>query len=519
MLYEFLRVVTHPRVLERPWNVVAAWRFVSALLDSRSHQVLLAGLRHRDFAKLTTWLDKLTAHDLTRIDLTGLRTIEEWLQRLEAFGMLVTYSSGTTGKLSFVPRSYDEFGPWKFHFFNVNQACSGVNAWTTKLPTFFPGYRGGYQTMLKMMSLFNVEMAGGPQNYHTLYDTHIPADLMALSGRLQSAEDKGEVASLGLDPALLEQRQQMLKQGRQRDGDLEDWFGRLMQEFKGQRVKIGGTFSDLYRVAKAGLDKGLRCNFAPGSILQGGGGMKGYKDAPDDWEDQVKYFFGVEKLGNQYGFSECIGNAPLCDAGFFHFPPYTVPLLIGLVWTLASQRLRPNAIGLAFSCAYIAWSVAAQWHATGVARETLARQGVQVQHLLVTPAPFNTVLWRVVAVTPTDYREGFYSLLDDGRDIRFDVFDRGAGLIAAYRGDAHHDRMARFTHGFYKMEARDGRAWLSDLRMGQEPAYSFNFDIGPASGPGQPPPKATHERTRPDIGRALAWLWRRMGGDPVPPPR
>jgi hypothetical protein len=60
----------------------------------------------------------------------------------------------------------------------------------------------------------------------------------------------------------------------------------------------------------------------------GGGGMKGYKDAPDDWEDQVKYFFGVEKLGNQYGFSECIGNAPLCDAGFFHFPPYTVPLLM-----------------------------------------------------------------------------------------------------------------------------------------------------------------------------------------------
>jgi hypothetical protein len=62
--------------------------------------------------------------------------------------------------------------------------------------------------------------------------------------------------------------------------------------------------------------------------MTGGGGMKGYKDAPDDWEDQVKYFFGVEKLGNQYGFSESIGNAPLCDAGFFHFLPYTVPLLM-----------------------------------------------------------------------------------------------------------------------------------------------------------------------------------------------
>ena len=286
-------------------------------------------IENRDFAKLTTWLDKLTAHDLTRVDLTGLKTIEQWLGRLEDFGMLVTYSSGTTGKLSFVPRSKDEFGPWKFHFFNVNHAASGVDAWTTKLPTFFPGYRGGYQTMLKMMSLFNVEMAGGEEHYHTLYDTHIPADLMALSGRLQAAEDKGEVAALGLDPALLEQRQAMLAQGRSKDSDLDDWFASLIQQYKGQRVKIGGTFSDLFRVARAGLDRGVACEFAPGSIISGGGGMKGYKDAPDDWEDQIKQFFGVDFMGNQYGFSECIGNAPLGRDNFFYLPPYSVPLLMG----------------------------------------------------------------------------------------------------------------------------------------------------------------------------------------------
>ena len=286
-------------------------------------------IENRDFAKLTQWLGKLTAHDLTRIDLTGLTTIEQWLGRLEAFGMLVTYSSGTTGKLSFVPRSYDEFGPWKFHYYNVTQAASGINCWDNHLPTFFPGYRGGYQTMLKMMTLFNREMAGGDANYYTLYDTHIPADLMALSGRLQSAEDKGEIASLGLDPALLEQRQAMLAQGRSRDSDLEEWFAKLIRQFKGQRVKIGGTFSDLYRVARAGLDKGMTCEFAAGSVLMGGGGMKGYKDAPDDWEDQVKAFFGIPRMGNQYGFSEIIGNGPLCEAGFFHMPPYSVMLLMG----------------------------------------------------------------------------------------------------------------------------------------------------------------------------------------------
>jgi hypothetical protein len=285
-------------------------------------------IENRDFAKLTGWLDKLTAHDLTRVDLSGLTTIEDWLARLEAYGMLVTYSSGTTGKLSFVPRSYDELGPWKYHFFNVNYACTGVDPWKEKLPTLSPVYRGGYQTMLKILSLFQVEMAGGEEHFHTLYESHIPADLMALSGRLQAAEDRGEVMSLGLDPALLEQRQRMMEQGRTREADMERWFGKLIGQFKGQKVKIGGTFADLYRVAKAGLDKGLTCEFHPDSIMVGGGGMKGYKDAPDDWEDQIKTFFGVKKLANQYGFSECIGNAPLCDHGFFHLPPYSVPLLM-----------------------------------------------------------------------------------------------------------------------------------------------------------------------------------------------
>jgi hypothetical protein len=285
-------------------------------------------IENRDFPKLTQWLDKLTAHDLTKMDLSGLTTIEDWLRRLERYGMLVTYSSGTTGKLSFVPRSRDEFGPWRASFYSMNYAATGVDANTTKLPTLSPLYRGGYQTMLHMMTLFNVEMAGGQEHYHTLYDSHIPADLMALSGRLQSAEDKGEIERLGLDPALLEQRRTMLEQGRRREQDMEAWFGKLIDRFKGQRVKIGGTFADLYRVAKAGLDKGLRCEFAPGSIMTGGGGMKGYKDAPADWEEQVKYFFGVDRLANLYGFSECIGNAPLCDAGFFHFPPWSVPILM-----------------------------------------------------------------------------------------------------------------------------------------------------------------------------------------------
>ena len=95
--------------------------------------------------------------------------------------------------------------------------------------------------------------------------------------------------------------------------------------------------------------------------------------------------------------------------------------------------------------------------------------------MLVTPTPFNTVLWRVVVMTPGAYHEGFYSLLDQGTDIHFDRFDAGQALAPAIGDLPAVQRMAWFTRGFYKL-SRDQDRWLvTDLRMGQEPSYTFAF--------------------------------------------
>jgi uncharacterized protein len=50
ILYEFLRVTTHPRVMRRPWNTPAAWEFVAALLASPGLSVLVPTQRHADVA-------------------------------------------------------------------------------------------------------------------------------------------------------------------------------------------------------------------------------------------------------------------------------------------------------------------------------------------------------------------------------------------------------------------------------------------------------------------------------------
>jgi toxin-antitoxin system PIN domain toxin len=46
VVYEFLRVTTHPRVMRRPWSVKQAWSFVASLLQSPGIGVLNATPRH-----------------------------------------------------------------------------------------------------------------------------------------------------------------------------------------------------------------------------------------------------------------------------------------------------------------------------------------------------------------------------------------------------------------------------------------------------------------------------------------
>jgi toxin-antitoxin system PIN domain toxin len=50
ILYEFLRVITHPRVFRKPWSVTEAWKFVEAILASPSLGILVAAERHADVA-------------------------------------------------------------------------------------------------------------------------------------------------------------------------------------------------------------------------------------------------------------------------------------------------------------------------------------------------------------------------------------------------------------------------------------------------------------------------------------
>ena len=227
-------------------------------------------------------------------------------------------------------------------------------------------------------------------------------------------------------------------------------------------------------------------------------------------------------------------------------PLYTLPLAIGVAAAVLASRdraghgLRWNLAGLALSTAYLAWSAVAQQYVNAIAETSLRHQGVHAERVLVVPTAFNTVLWRVLVIEDETYAEGFYSLLDADRTVRFQRYPRGTALYRQSSDNWYVDRIAWFSHGFFSMRRQDGELLISDLRMGQEPTYTFTFTIpevppepaqAGARAPAVPPAASNTVAAQPvsaakpaqlaqqiDFRAGLGWLWRRMCGERIPYP-
>ena len=82
ILYEFLRVTTHPQVFRRPWSANEAWAFVSALLASPGLDLLIETDRHAAVAAQV--IDELTAMagNLVHDGHTAILMREHGIQRI-----------------------------------------------------------------------------------------------------------------------------------------------------------------------------------------------------------------------------------------------------------------------------------------------------------------------------------------------------------------------------------------------------------------------------------------------------
>jgi inner membrane protein len=257
--------------------------------------------------------------------------------------------------------------------------------------------------------------------------------------------------------------------------------------------------------------------------------------------------YGTQLLLPLSDYPVAIGSVFIID------PLYTLPVLVGTAGALLLHRRDPggaqrwNAAGLVASSLYLAWTVGAQLHVEGVVSRSVAFAAPAHGRVLVTPTPFNSLLWRVVVMGEDGYGEGYHSLLDDAAPVELVTHPSETGLLQPLQDDWGVRRLAWFSKGFYSLresapslQVAKGSAStlgqvlgvvetaqaggrdvagsrrsivLTDLRMGETPWFAFSFVVGEREGDrvtSVPARQLPMQKLPPD---ALRQLWRRALGE------
>lgn len=214
--------------------------------------------------------------------------------------------------------------------------------------------------------------------------------------------------------------------------------------------------------------------------------------------------------------------APAMWSSLFIIDPLlTLPLVVGcacVAWFGARPQAKTAAVAsLAVAVAYVGWSFVAKAMVERAARPALVAMGLGDAPHFSVPMPFNTLLWRVVAMTPDGFVEGERSLVADRGPMQFRAYRSDAGALASVRSAPDVARLLWFNHHFMKAEVRDGHLVLSDLRMGAEPDYSFRFAVARREGNAWRPMPVEQMEWPWEASRRLPDLWTRIWQAPTQP--
>ncbi len=280
------------------------------------------------FAQINKWLNKLTSHDISGIDVSECKTIDDWLGVMESQTELrLTHSSGTSGTMSFLPHSADEYDALGQSMMVLNLQRFGEPATNEPLHVIFPHFRSGFGSMLRGNDVIVKYIAKGEENFHAAYPGHMSSDVLYLAARIRAAQARGTLDRLRINDEMMARKKEFEQIEAEMPERIEAFYADLFQQLEGERIYTTGTWNLLHGMATAGLDNGQEGLFASNSVVLTGGGAKGLTP-PDNWQDDVCRFLGVPSLRMAYGMSEVFGINPMCSHGRYHMVPWVIPYML-----------------------------------------------------------------------------------------------------------------------------------------------------------------------------------------------
>lgn len=182
---------------------------------------------------------------------------------------------------------------------------------------------------------------------------------------------------------------------------------------------------------------------------------------------------------------------PVAISSIFIIDPlYTLPLLLAVIGGLAiglqkRAGVRLQHVALALGSLYLLSTLAGKQMADQRLEQALVEMDIQPQATFSSPTPFNTLLWRVIAVDGDDYYEGLVSWFD-AHPPRLERLPRHASAAQAVLADSpQHQRLRWFTGDLLRYDLIDDQWVVTDLRLGMTGYHPFRFALArvePTSG-------------------------------------
>jgi hypothetical protein len=288
-------------------------------------------LERNRFDQMTKWLSRLTTTDLSKAEVGDCDGIDSWLEALErTTGLSLTHSSGTSGTMTFLPRSSDGYRIMSEVFGmtsrDFNELDNSAEAREQPWHTFYLGFKGGRSHAGRAAGWALDNFAKSPEYLHKLYDVDMSSDVMFMAARVRRAEARGELSQLEISPSLKARQAEFEATQRDVAQALDRIFDQLLS-LRGERVYIGGMNGALTQLAERGLAMGHRNLFGDQAVVQCGGGNKGGQ-LPDNWEELCREFTGVSRMGQYYGMTEVSMMTSKCSEGRYHVPPWVITYVL-----------------------------------------------------------------------------------------------------------------------------------------------------------------------------------------------
>jgi len=283
------------------------------------------------FAQLNEWLDGYTTHDLTHLDLTGCESLDDWLTIVEdQTPVRVVSSSGTSGKISLLPRSTVE-DPFVLRQFALVYSKFGDergldDAYADDVYHVLVTPRKGRVNMCRSAHIRLMLGFGGDQSHVLTLDGELSSDVLWMTGRLKKAQADGTVEQLKTTKGWQRLNAKLGSIQTSTAADREAFFRDILVRLKGKTVAMTSGYVFYWELLETARKYGLEIAFGEGSCLFTAGGAKGKGNlTPEQLAEVDKAFPGLQDV---YGASEMMGLARQCPQGHYHMPPSVVSFVL-----------------------------------------------------------------------------------------------------------------------------------------------------------------------------------------------